>query len=166
MTIAALKSKLDILAVATHLGIVVNKHGKAHCPFHDDKTPSLQFSREKQIATCFSSNCTAGTMDVISLTEKKLGLTTPEALKYLSELAGHQAAATVKPPKATTTSHPVPDYAQDFEMMQGSLLSSRTARDYLKLRGLEKLIKGGPPVGYNAFKNSRFSYLRGCIVLA
>lgn len=146
MNIAALKSKLDILAVATHLGIAVDKHGKAHCPFHDDKTPSLQFSREKQIATCFSSNCTAGTMDVIALTAKKLGLTTPQALKYLSELAGHQATATVKLPKATTTAPPVPapDYGQDFELMQGSLLSSRTARDYLKLRGLEKLIKGGP----------------------
>ena len=165
MTIAELKSQLDILAVATHLGIAVDKHGKAHCPFHDDNTPSLQFSREKQIATCFSSNCTAGTMDVIALTEKKLGLTTPQALKYLSELAG--LPATVKPPKATTTAPPVPpapDYVQDFEMMQGSLLSSRTARDYLKLRGLEKLIKGGTSVGYNAFKNSRFSYLCGCIV--
>ena len=166
MDIALLKQHLDIIEVATRLGNAVDKHSKAHCPFHDDKTPSLQFSQEKQIATCFSSNCTAGTMDVIALTERKLQLTTPQALKYLSEKAGLPSTPKVKQQKATNIVSPgvTPDYGQDFEMMQNSLLSSRTARDYLKLRGLEKLIKGGPSVGYNAFKNSRFSYLRGCIV--
>jgi DNA primase len=77
MEITKIKSSLEITEVAKELGIEINlKTKKALCPFHADKTPSLQFSKEKQIATCFSSNCNAGTMDVIGLTEKKLSLTT------------------------------------------------------------------------------------------
>jgi DNA primase len=55
------------------------------CPFHDDKSPSLQFSKEKNICTCFSSKCNAGTMDIIGLTEKKLNLNTHEAIMQLKE---------------------------------------------------------------------------------
>jgi DNA primase len=73
-----------------HLDIRVDKQGKALCPFHDDKTPSLQFSKEKNICTCFSSKCDAGTMDIIGLTEKKLKLNTHEAIMKLKEWANHQ----------------------------------------------------------------------------
>ena len=90
MEILEIKQQLEITEVAGQLGIEIGKGEKALCPFHNDKTPSLQFSKEKQIATCFSSNCNAGTMDVIGLTEKKLQKTTHETLKYLSELAGEQ----------------------------------------------------------------------------
>jgi hypothetical protein len=61
MEISALKQQLTILEVADRLQITVDKQGKALCPFHDDKSPSLQFSKEKNICTCFSSKCNAGT---------------------------------------------------------------------------------------------------------
>jgi len=88
MEINEIKTHLNIIEVATHLGIMIDpKTSKALCPFHPDKTPSLQFSIKKQICTCFSSNCNAGTMDVIGLTERSLQRSTHEILKYLSELA-------------------------------------------------------------------------------
>jgi DNA primase len=80
MEIQDLKTRLSILEVADRLDIRVDKQGKALCPFHDDKTPSLQFSKEKNICTCFSSKCNVGTMDIIGLTEKKLKLNTHEAI--------------------------------------------------------------------------------------
>jgi len=87
MSITALKAKNDIIEVAERLGIKVDpKTGKACCPFHNDKNPSLQFSREKQIATCFSGNCSAGTMDVITLVEKYLKISNVEAIKYLNPI--------------------------------------------------------------------------------
>ncbi|WMJ75291.1 CHC2 zinc finger domain-containing protein [Cytophagaceae bacterium ABcell3] len=85
MEIKELKARLDIIEVAQNLGLSLDRQNKTRCPFHNDKTPSLQFSKEKQICTCFSSNCTAGTMDVISLTEKYLKVTTHEAIKWLKE---------------------------------------------------------------------------------
>ncbi|QTY27306.1 CHC2 zinc finger domain-containing protein [Flavobacterium sp. CS20] len=89
MEIQEIKNRLNITEVARHLGIEVNQRTKrALCPFHADKNPSMQFSEEKQICTCFSSNCNLGTVDVIGLTERAKNLNTHEALKYLSELAG------------------------------------------------------------------------------
>jgi DNA primase len=85
MDIKELKERITILEVADRLQITVDKQGKALCPFHDDKTPSLQFSKEKNICTCFSSKCNAGTMDIIGLTEKKLKLNTHEAIMQLKE---------------------------------------------------------------------------------
>lgn len=83
MTITELKNSIQITDVAEHLGIQIGKSDKACCLFHNDKTPSFQFSKEKQIVTCFSSNCDFGTKDVIGLTEKKLNLTTHQAINYL-----------------------------------------------------------------------------------
>ncbi len=84
MEISELKKQVNIIEVAGKLGIALNKFNKALCPFHADKNPSLQFSKEKQIATCFSGKCSLGTVDVIGLVEKKLNVNTHEALKYLS----------------------------------------------------------------------------------
>lgn len=41
MDIQSLKSRLDILEIAQALGIRIDKNGKALCPFHNDKKPSL-----------------------------------------------------------------------------------------------------------------------------
>jgi len=169
MEIHELKSRLNILEVASHLGIRVDMRTKrAHCPFHNDKTPSLQFSKEKNICTCFSTNCTVGTMDIIGLTEKYKNITTHEALKYLSELACESAVKA----RHTLSQRPKENnknYPSDFEQMQSSLISSSTARNYLESRGLDWKKLNGPgssPVGYNSFKQSRFNYLRGCITFA
>ncbi|MEM7626250.1 MAG: DNA primase [Planctomycetota bacterium] len=55
------------------------------CPFHDDKTPSMQVSPQKQIYKCFS--CGAGG-DAFSfvMNYHKMGFV--ESLKYLAEKAG------------------------------------------------------------------------------
>ena len=154
MKIADLKEQLDILVVAQDLNITIDpKTKRAVCPFHNDKNPSLQFSQSKQIATCFSTNCSAGTMDVIGLVEKKLNLSTHESIKHLEQHVNPM----IQKPQASNL--PVPDYQKDFEQMQSSALSSSILRDYLGSRNLDyKTLE----TGYNAFKNSRFNYLRGC----
>lgn len=156
MEIQELKTRLSIIEVARHLGIKIDRNHRSLCPFHPDKNPSLQFSKEKNICTCFSSNCTAGTMDIVSLTEKSKNISTHEALKYLSRLAG----GTVAEPKPQATTKEEPNYQTDFEQMQSSFLSSSTARSYTESR---KLDWKNLQIGYNAFKESRFNYLRGCI---
>ena len=89
MNIQQLKSHLDIITIAAQLGIEVGKNDKALCPFHPDTQPSLQFSREKQICTCFSSNCKAGTMDVIDLVMKKNNWALPQTLSWLAIQGGY-----------------------------------------------------------------------------
>lgn len=153
MEIHRLKEQLDIIEVAERLGIKVNKYRKALCPFHDDKRPSLQFSKEKQIATCFSAQCSAGTMDVINLAEKKLKLNTHEAIKWLQNeynLNGGQAK------KQQTTN--ATNFPKLFRVFEANLKKSEKAKAYLKERALdpEKL-----EAGYNGTAWERMQH---CII--
>src|SRR5690554_5041634 len=156
MNIPSLKSKLDILQIGEELGIKIDKHGKAHCPFHNDKTPSFQFSKEKQIVTCFSTNCSAGTMDVVELVKKYKSLELPKALDWLQERTNGVMSENL----IQTQNTDKVNYQSDFEKMQSSFVASSTARKYAESRNLDwKSLE----IGYNAFKSSRFNYLRGCI---
>ncbi len=155
MEISALKQQLSILEVADRLDIQVDKQGKALCPFHDDKTPSLQFSKEKNICTCFSSKCNAGTMDIIGLTEKKLNLNTHEAIMQLKQWIGH----------APTNGHPKPEknieketlsrialLTKAFRYFENGLRTSKAGKEYLQSRNLVQSTptQKGIEVGYNA----------------
>jgi DNA primase catalytic core len=136
MEISQIKEQLEITQVAEQLGIKIDARSKrALCPFHPDKTPSLQFSKEKQIATCFSSNCNAGTMDVIKLTEKKLQKTTHETLKYLSELAGEQPTETIQKSEPTQFKD-ISTLKKVFSYFETAFLASKPARDYATSRNL------------------------------
>lgn len=152
MEIAELKSQLNIYQVADRLGIQINKYHKALCPFHDDKRPSLQFSKEKQIATCFSGNCSAGTMDVISLAEKKLNVSTHEAIKWLQTEFGLQDQSEAQQPKSTPTNYP-----KLFRVFEGNLKKSGKAKDYLKERGLND----GLEIGYNG---TAWEKMKHCVI--
>jgi DNA primase len=157
MDIAALKSRLGILEVAERLGITVDpKTGRALCPFHGDKKPSLQFSKEKGICTCFSSNCSAGTMDIVSLTEKYKKCSTKEAVKWLRSLLGETPRNPLLPKPQTEK----PNYGEAFEEMRGILALSSTARNYAEGRCLDRQLL---EVGHNPLKNPRAPYLKGCI---
>jgi len=148
MEIQDIKSTLNIVQVAEHFGLQVDRKTKrANCPFHSDKTPSLQFSEEKQICTCFSPNCSAGTMDVIGFTEKKLGVTKHDALKYLTTLA------TQAEPKQTTVKVEVPVLSSQallkrvFTSFENTFLASKHAKDYAAIRALDSRKLS---IGYNA----------------
>ena len=76
------KERLDIVAVAQRYGIAVNRHGKALCPFHNEKTPSFTLYPASQSFHCFGCGASG---DVIKLTSRLLGLTAMEAIKRLNE---------------------------------------------------------------------------------
>ena len=176
MKISEIKESLDIIAVAAYLGIRVSPRShKAHCPFHADKTPSLQFSSEKQIATCFSGSCDAGTMDLISLTEKKLKLNTHQALQWLQKEFNLNTVSDA-PQKKQQTTETKPNttdiktsavktpyvetsavrYDKLFQVFQRNLAKSEKAKAYLQSRHLPETA-----VGYNA---TGWQHLKHCII--
>jgi DNA primase len=81
MTLTELKSQVNIVSVMEKLGVQLDAKGKCKCPFHSDKNPSMQISQQKQIATCFSSNCDAGTMDILDVIGKKYQFNVHESAK-------------------------------------------------------------------------------------
>ena len=170
MDIPALKRHLSIIDVAKALGIKVGKGDKAHCPFHDDKTPSLQFSREKNIATCFSSRCNAGTMDILDLVEKKQGYTKAQAIDWLRNLAGHPATGSPQTSQSQDTLPPIISEATEpapldkiavltkaYRYFQTSLRCSKPAKTYAKERmlGIDELEQRGIALGYH---NGKFHH--------
>lgn len=75
------KDRVDIVDAAQRYGIQVVRGGKAHCPWHTDKTPSLSFYKDNSRFHCFS--CGAGG-DVIDLVGMLLDLPAVDAVRELN----------------------------------------------------------------------------------
>ncbi len=82
-----IRSKTDIVDIIGER-IPLVKQGKNFfgvCPFHDDKSPSLCVSREKQIFTCFSCHATGNVFKFLMDYDK---MSFPSAVKYLGDRCG------------------------------------------------------------------------------
>jgi hypothetical protein len=114
MEIKAIKEQLTIEAVLQHYGLTTDKQHRLICPFHPDKTPSLQIYPKSNTYCCFSSNCTAGTGDVIQFIQLKENCNKHEAIMKAKEfVSGGQSpslsALMIKKnvEQSTTTPHPI-----------------------------------------------------------
>ena len=82
-----IRSSVDIVDIISGYLPLVQK-GKNYfgvCPFHDDHSPSMSVSKEKQIYTCFSCGATG---NVIKFVMDYENISFPEALKILADKAG------------------------------------------------------------------------------
>lgn len=77
----AVKSSVDIVDAAQRYGLQVVWGGKAHCPWHTDKTPSLSFYKNNSRFHCFS--CGTGG-DVIDLVGLLLNISPEDTLRELN----------------------------------------------------------------------------------
>ena len=127
MKIEEIKERLTIGQVLAHYGLVIKK-GHVHCPFHEDKTPSMRVYEETNTVYCFSGNCaTHGkAMDVIELVQRKEECSKREAILYCKRLLGVEESA-------TPAARPID---QVWEVLQRSLAKHTKAKAYLKERGL------------------------------
>jgi DNA primase/DNA-binding MarR family transcriptional regulator len=88
MEIPEIKRQLPIGRVLEHYGLKPDRNDRLHCPFHPDRTPSLQIYPKTDTYCCFSSNCTAGTGDVIEFIGRMEKCTKHEALVKAAALCG------------------------------------------------------------------------------
>ena len=90
MELATIKQQLTISQVLSYYGLTPDKNNRLVCPFHADKTPSLQIYPQTNTYCCFSSNCKAGSGDQIQFIELKENCNKHEALtKAASLINGH-----------------------------------------------------------------------------
>jgi DNA primase len=170
MTIEHIKSQLTIRMVLDHYNIKPDSSittGKANsminCPFHDDKTPSMQIYDKTNTAFCFSSNCSlhGKSIDVIDFVKHK-------EFNHLSKAeAKHEALKkcvslipSVQTPSPILSVSSVQSVAINtptlsriellqklFTLFKTSVISSPTAKNYLNSRNLDY---SKIEVGYNA----------------
>ncbi len=140
MEIKELKQRLRLSEVIAHYGLRPDKHHRLLCPFHDDKTPSLQLYPKTDTFCCFSTNCNAGTGDVIRFIELMDRCSTHEAIMKAKTLIGVTLAAPAVPPITASPADPLEQEAvlnKVFSSFKKALPASRKAVDYLQGRGLD-----------------------------
>jgi len=140
MTIAEIKERLRITEVLAKYGLSVKKGNMIHCPFHDDKTPSMQVYLDTDSLYCFSGNCEHGgkKMDVIDFIMYKEQCTKAEAIAKAKSLV-----VSPKPLVNTTQNTAKNMKAKDpnqlelvFGELQKTLSKNIKAQDYLKGRNI------------------------------
>ncbi len=147
MEIPEIKSQLTLATVLHYYGLKADKTNRMHCPFHEDKTPSLQVYYKTQTAYCFSSNCkTHGkSMDVIDFILHKENCTKHEAIKKAQEILGHQEPNKKDRYQKDLTREQF--LGNMFQYFRNAINNSKPAKDYLQKRNLDytKI-----EVGYNS----------------
>ena len=100
MELKEIKQQLTINQVLQHYNLKPDKNNRLLCPFHPDKTPSLQIYPATNTYCCFSSNCKAGAGDAIQFIELKENCTKHEALiKAIALINSHATPAPQPAPK-------------------------------------------------------------------
>jgi len=91
MEIQEIKSQLTLAQVLQHYSLKPDKNMRLNCPFHEDKTPSLQVYYKTHTAYCFSSNCkTHGkSMDIIDFIMHKENTDKHNALLKCAEIISY-----------------------------------------------------------------------------
>jgi DNA primase catalytic core len=155
MEIADIKSRLPIDQVLQHYGLKPDKQDRLHCPFHPDKTPSLQVYPKTGTFCCFSSNCSAGTGDVIQFIQLMEKCSKHEALVKATALCGGGLIPLTTPTSAPAAKLFVEADELEKEALLGkvfgyftkSLPLTRKAVEYLQSRGIDHTQH---VIGYNS----------------
>lgn len=158
-----------------------------NCPFHEDKTPSMQVYPETGTVYCFSANCPthsqsrpggSHSLDVIDFIWYKEGGTKHEAIEKAKQLIdpGHSSgnssfqqptapawqAATSNQQPATNLSR-IATLTKAFATFRRGLEKTAAARRYLEERGLDP---DTPEAGYNSGKfhqRQNDAFVRSCL---
>jgi len=143
MEISDIKSKLTLSAVLHHYGLKPDKNARLNCPFHDDRTPSMQVYYKTHTAYCFSGSCpTHGkSMDVIDFIMYKDNISKHEALKKCVDMLG----GTALPPPESLSREAFLN--RMFGYFKNAVYNSAPARDYIAGRQLDWKTQ---EIGYNS----------------
>lgn len=173
MELKEIKQQLSILEVLQYYGLRPDKNQRLRCPFHPDKTPSLQVYPKTNTWCCFSSNCHAGTGDAIQFIELIEKCTKHEAIMKAQGMAGLQE------PVVKQNGQPVqpekPRVAEAETLVREAVLSklfkyfvkalplSKKAVDYLQSRAISyKDHEAGYNTGDWHHKLNEKNFLKSC----
>lgn len=153
MEIKDIKAKLTIAEVIKYYGLKADKQARLKCPFHEDKTPSLQLYYKTQTAFCFSTNCSTHgkAIDVIDFIMYHEKCTKHEAIKKAGQIinptASIQATTTTLRHAQGSANEKAMFLERMFTYFKNAIHNSKPAQEYLQSRQIDFK---KTEVGYNA----------------
>lgn len=155
-----IRNKTDIVDVVSRY-VNLTKKGKNYigvCPFHDDHSPSMSVSPEKQIFTCFSCGATGNVFTFVSDFEK---ISFSDAVRLLGEKAGISIGNSTYISNSKRDEYfDIYDSANKF--YQNSLFTNlgKNAIQYLKNRNIDRDTIKKFGIGLSVQKLSLTDYLK------
>jgi len=158
MQIQEIKNHLSITKILNHYGIKPDRNKRINCPFHADKTPSMQVYENTNTVYCFSSNCkTHGhSLDVIDFIMHKEGLDKHTAILKAKQLIGNspqQSKQSENPKhiaqdlKPETNLERIAVLTKMYSYFKKAVYNSQPAKEYLQQRNIDYQ---NTEVGYNS----------------
>ena len=133
-----IRNSVDIVEVISDR-VPLTARGKNYfgvCPFHDDHSPSMSVSREKQIYTCFSCGATG---NVFKFLQDFENISFLEAVQWCADLAGIPFQLNYSHEKKNEkfqTLYDIYEIAQKFYQNNMNSKEAKDAKQYLKDRAL------------------------------
>ena len=154
-----IRNKTDIVDVVSKY-VNLTKRGKNYigvCPFHDDHSPSMSVSPEKQIFTCFSCGATGNVFTFVSDFEK---ISFIDAVRLLGDKVGINIGNNVNVKKEKDDYFDIYNLAGKF--YQNSLFTNlgKNAIEYLENRKIDKETIKKFGIGLSIQKVSLTEYLK------
>lgn len=137
--INAIRAKADIISIVGSY-IPLTQKGKNYfcvCPFHDDHSPSMSLSTEKQIYKCFSCGATGNVFTFVSEFENVSFI---EAVSIVANKCGmelSQAALKSNISQVFKEEHEIMELSQKFFQNNLRTDAGKVALSYLKERGID-----------------------------
>jgi DNA primase len=170
MTIQEIKQKLSITQVLAYYGITHIKNKQIHCPFHEDKTPSMQVYEDKGLVYCHSNNCKNGGkhLDQIEIIQQKEGCNKHEAIKKAQSMINDELLMMNEKPIKPILMEEVPalsvvevNYQEIFTKSQQCYIRNHKAINYAKERNINN---AKLEIGYNTATGTVCKVLKNCII--
>ena len=139
-TLNEIRNNLDIVEIISNYLPLTSK-GKNYfgvCPFHDDHSPSMSVSKEKQIYTCFSCGATGNVFKFIQDYENISFL---EAVKKCADIAHiHVDIGQAREKNKHQELYDIYELSQKFYQNNINTELGKKAKEYLKNRQLDENI--------------------------
>lgn len=153
-----IRNKVDIVDIISNY-LPLTQRGKNYfgvCPFHDDHSPSMSVSKEKQIFTCFSCGATGNVFTFVSDYEK---ISFYDAVKLLGNKVGYNLGSIKVTQNKNAKAYEIYELAYRFYQNNLNTTLGTNAREYLEKRQIDKESIKKFKIGLSFSKTSLTDYL-------
>lgn len=153
-----IRNKTDIVEVISNY-LPLTQRGKNYfgvCPFHDDHSPSMSVSKEKQIFTCFSCGATGNVFTFVSDYEH---ISFIDAVKSLGKKVGYDFGDYQITKNKNADLYEIYDLACKFYQNNLNTNLGTNAKEYLDKRKIDKDSIKKFKIGLSTSKTSLTDYL-------